>query len=397
MFAIPMEFVFFGLTLAAVALAHRHTLRIAIVGFVLIALYKIFFSSFREMTGLVGFVNHLNHEWVTVANLLGILLGFALLAKKFEQSRLPELLPKYLPGGWRGGFVLLIFIFLLSSFLDNIAAALIGGTVAAGVFQRKLHVGYLAAIVASSNAGGVGSVVGDTTTTMIWIAGKSPGHVFAAYVGSVTALVFFAYFASKQQHAFHPIQQSVRPNLRIQWKRIWAITLILVAAILANVLCNLYAPTVLEIFPVIGTTVWVAILVALPISEPHWPELRPAMRGAIFLLSLVLSASMMPVEELQLPTWQSTFSLGFLSAFFDNIPLTALALRQGGYDWGFLAYAVGFGGSMIWFGSSAGVALASNFPEARSAVNWVKAGWHVVVGYVIGFFTLLLVMGWHPR
>ena len=96
MFAIPMEFVFFGLTLAAVALAHRHTLRIAIVGFVLIALYKIFFSSFREMTGLEGFVNHLNHEWVTVANLLGILLGFALLAKKFEQSRLPELLPKYL-------------------------------------------------------------------------------------------------------------------------------------------------------------------------------------------------------------------------------------------------------------------------------------------------------------
>ena len=121
------------------------------------------------------------------------------------------------------------------------------------------------------------------------------------------------------------------------------------------------------------------------------------MRGAIFLLSLVLSASMMPVEELRLPTWQSTFSLGFLSAFFDNIPLTALALRQGGYDWGFLAYAVGFGGSMIWFGSSAGVAVASNFPEARSAVNWVKAGWHVVMGYVIGFFTLLIVMGWHPK
>ena len=45
---------------------------------------------------------------------------------------------------------------------------------------------------------------------------------------------------------------------------------------------------------------------------------------------------------------------------FDNIPLTALALKQGGYDWGFLAYAVGFGGSMIWFGSSAGVALVQH-------------------------------------
>jgi hypothetical protein len=33
--------------------------------------------------------------------------------------------------------------------------------------------------------------------------------------------------------------------------------------------------------------------------------------------------------------------MGFVSAVFDNIPLTALALKQGGYDWGMLAYAVG--------------------------------------------------------
>ena len=40
---------------------------------------------------------------------------------------------------------------------------------------------------------------------------------------------------------------------------------------------------------------------------------------------------------------------------------------QGGYDWGMLAYAVGYGGSMIWFGSSAGVAITNIFPEARSS------------------------------
>ena len=76
---------------------------------------------------------------------------------------------------------------------------------------------------------------------------------------------------------------------------------------------------------------------------------------------------------------------------------TALALHQGGYDWGTLAYAVGFGGSMIWFGSSAGVALSNQFPEARSVGAWLRAGWHVVVAYVIGFFVLLVVMGWHPN
>ncbi len=50
---------------------------------------------------------------------------------------------------------------------------------------------------------------------------------------------------------------------------------------------------------------------------------------------------------------------------FENIPLTALALKHGGYDWALLAYAVGFGGSLIWFGSSAGVLLTSQFPKAR--------------------------------
>ena len=89
-------------------------------------------------------------------------------------------------------------------------------------------------------------------------------------------------------------------------------------------------------------------------------------KGTIFLLALVTCASLMPVEKLPAASWQTALGLGFVSAVFDNIPLTALALKQGGYDWGFLAYAVGFGGSMIWFGSSAGVALSNMYPEAKS-------------------------------
>jgi hypothetical protein len=67
---------------------------------------------------------------------------------------------------------------------------------------------------------------------------------------------------------------------------------------------------------------------------------------------------------------------------FDNIPLTALALKQGGYDWGFLACAVGFGGSMIWLGSSEGVAISNLLPEGRSVGCWLVAGWHVVAADV---------------
>jgi Na+/H+ antiporter NhaD/arsenite permease-like protein len=102
------------------------------------------------------------------------------------------------------------------------------------------------------------------------------------------------------------------------------------------------------------------------------------------------------VKALPEASWPSALALGFVSAVFDNIPLTALALRQGGYDWGFLAYAVGFGGSMIWFGSSAGVALCNMYPEGRSVVAWLRGGWHVAVGYVLGFAALMLFLGWAP-
>ena len=105
----------------------------------------------------------------------------------------------------------------------------------------------------------------------------------------------------------------------------------------------------------------------------------------------------MPVESLPAASWQTAFMLGFFSSFFDNIPLTALALAQGGYDWGFLAYAVGFGGSMLWFGSSAGVAICNMFPQARSTGRWLREGWLIGLAYVAGFAALLATLGWEPR
>ncbi|MBI3187305.1 MAG: citrate transporter, partial [Gammaproteobacteria bacterium] len=46
---------------------------------------------------------------------------------------------------------------------------------------------------------------------------------------------------------------------------------------------------------------------------------------------------------------------------------------------------------------SAGVALSNLFPEARSVGSWLKHGWHVAVAYVIGFFIMLAIVGWHPH
>jgi Na+/H+ antiporter NhaD/arsenite permease-like protein len=395
-FGVPVDFVLFALTLIGVALFHHHTLRVALIGLAAVAAYKLAFTGFKGGPGLGGLGLHLAHEWVILANLLGLLLGFALLSNHFERSKLPEVLPRFLPQGWMGGFALLAMVFVLSSFLDNIAAALIGGTMAAGVFRKKVHIGYLAAIVACSNAGGAGSVVGDTTTTMMWIDGVSPLAVLDAYVAAGVALVVCAIPAAIQQQRYAPIVKDARVAHRIDWARIAIVAVILVAAIGANVVANLRFPAVLDHFPVIGAAVWVALLVTALLRRPDWGLLPEAFKGSTFLLALVTCASLMPVEKLPPASWQTSFGLGFISAVFDNIPLTALALRQGGYDWGMLAYAVGYGGSMIWFGSSAGVAISNMYPEAKSVGRWLRHGWHVTLAYAVGFLVMLAIVGWHP-
>jgi Na+/H+ antiporter NhaD/arsenite permease-like protein len=393
---IPIDFILFALTLLGVAVFHQRTLEVAITGLIAIVLYKLLFNQFAEGPRLAGLLAHLRHEWVTLANLAALLLGFALLSAHFEKSRVPKLLPRFLPLDWKGPLVMLAMVFVLSSFLDNIAAALIGGTMAHALFP-SVHVGYIAAIVAASNAGGSGSVVGDTTTTMMWIDRVAPDQLFHAYIAAVTALVVCSIPAAIQQQRHAPMSRVNLDNVTVDWARIGIVVFILAAAIAVNVMVNVNYPAYADNFPFLGAAVWAAILVSSPLRAPNWHAFRSALKGTAFLLSLVLAASLMPVERLPSPSWQTTLGLGFVSAVFDNIPLTALALAQGGYDWGMLAYAVGFGGSMIWFGSSAGVAISNIFPKARSVGSWLKHGWHVAVAYVLGFFVLLAVLGWNPQ
>lgn len=394
---VPTEFILFALTLLGVAVFHQHTFAVAISGLVLISTYKLVFTGFKAGLGLSGLAMHFSHEWVILANLFALLMGFSILARHFEKSRIPVILPKYLPGDWKGGFILLVMVFIISSFLDNIAAALIGGAMAHQLFKAKVHIGYIAGIVAASNAGGSFSVVGDTTTTMMWIAGVQPSQVFAAIIPAFFALMISGIVAAKQQHAYSPILKVAHAHTQIDWGRIWVVALILIFAVGMNVIVNLFFAENSSSFPFVGMAVWLAILISSPIRRHDWEVLSQSLKGTLFLLALVLCASMMPVESLPKPSWHTSFGLGLVSSVFDNIPLTALAIKQNGYDWAFLAYAVGYGGSIMWFGSSAGVAVSNMYPEAKSVKNWLKHGWHVPVAYMVGFLMLQLLVGWHPE
>jgi len=394
---VPFEFVLFGLTLLGIALFHKRALAITLAGLAAILAYEAAFTSFPTGTGIDALLAHLSHEWVIVINLLLLLIGFELLASQFERSNVPDHLPRLLPDGWTGGLALLAVVFVLSGFLDNIAAAVLGGVMARHVYQGKVCVGFLAAIVASANAGGAGSVIGDTTTTIMWLKGISPLTVLPAYFAAIVAFAMLAPVAALMQHRYCPILADDRPDAGpLQWRRIAIVAFILAAAVVANILATSLSQGE-EKAPWLGLALWAAILVTSPLAKPDWSGIKPAATGAFFLVALVLAASLMPVKALPDPSWQSVFSLGLLSSVFDNIPLTVLALEQGGYDWALLAYAVGFGGSMVWFGSSAGVAITNDFPEARSVKAWLKEGWYIALAYTVGFAAMLFIFGWNPE
>jgi Na+/H+ antiporter NhaD/arsenite permease-like protein len=385
----------FGATLVGVAIFHRRALPIAAAGLAAVIAFKWGVTGFPAGPGLAGLAAHFAHEWVILTNLFLLLVGFELLAAHFEESALPKALPQYLPDDWTGAFALLAIVWVLSGFLDNIASALIGGAMAHTLFRGRVRVGFLAAIVAAANAGGAGSVIGDTTTTMMWISGVPPIQVAHAYVAAAVALLVFGIPAARAQQRYAPIIKDRPAGLRIDWARVTIVVLALASAVAANVGINAAAAGRAGEFPYLGATVALALALAAPWRRPNWSLLPGAVKGSLFLLCLVATASLMPVETLPEPTWQSALALGFVSAFFDNIPLTALALEQGGYDWGVLAYAVGFGGSMLWFGSSAGVAVSNMFPEARSTGRWLREGWWVALAYVAGFAALLATLGWN--
>jgi Na+/H+ antiporter NhaD/arsenite permease-like protein len=391
-----MEFVIFGLTLFGVALFHRRALAVAAAGLILTILVRLIGAPAGIDVEAYEILVHFASEWVAFANLFLLLLGFAVLANQFEQSNLPEAIPSRLPKGWLGGIVLLAFVFGLSIFLDNIAGAIIGGVMARHLYRKGVTIGFQAAIVAAANAGGAGSVIGDTTTTMMWISGISPLQLAPAFIGAIAAFALFAPLATLQQQRLSPISRGPSSQVHVDWVRVAIVGIILTAVVAVNVIGNSIFPELEKTAPALGIGLWIAILATSAFRVPQCGVLIEATKGATFLVVLVALASLIPVDELPAPSPLSVFGLGLLSAVFDNIPLTALALNQGGYDWALLAYAVGFGGSMVWFGSSAGVALTNIFPEGRSVVRWISNGWPVAVAYLVGFLAMLAVTGWRP-
>ena len=114
LFGIPVDFILFGLTLLGVAIFHHKTLQVALTGLAVVTLYKLVFTGFRQGPGFSGLALQMQHEWVILANLFLLLMGFAILSRHFESSRIPDEMPGVPAGRLDRRAPLLVIVFVLS-------------------------------------------------------------------------------------------------------------------------------------------------------------------------------------------------------------------------------------------------------------------------------------------
>src|SRR5262249_7873228 len=160
-----------------------------------------------------------------------------------------------------------------------------------------------------ANAGGAGSVIGDTTTTMMWIRGVSPLELAPAFIGAIAAFAFFAPLVTLQQQKLSPISHRATSDVQIDWVRVLIVLAILITLVVVNVAGNSLFPGREKTAPALGLGFWIAFLATTPLRAPQWRVLVEATRGAAFLVVLVALASLIPVDQLPTPSPPSVFGL----------------------------------------------------------------------------------------
>ena len=90
---LSVEFLLFGATLVGVAVFHRHALTVGLTGLGAIVACKLLFGDFHGQPGWRGLLWHLQAEWVILANLFALLVGFAVLAAAWPARRAARIDP----------------------------------------------------------------------------------------------------------------------------------------------------------------------------------------------------------------------------------------------------------------------------------------------------------------
>lgn len=353
---------------------------------------------------------------MTIVELVDAFEGFKMVTDRIRATNKVKLL-------WIIGFV----TFFMSSVLDNLTTTIVMISLLRKLIKcRETRLLYVGVVVIAANAGGAWTVIGDVTTTMLWIKGKiSTIEVMlrliipslACLIAPLAILSLFMKGDVERPEADDDVMEK-------------EITFAQQSMMLAMGLLGLLAVPIFKMMthlpPFMGmmgslSAIWIiSEIIRRKIdheythSTTHIIEvLKKVDTSAIlFFLGILLAVGSlsstglltMAANELDRLVGNQTVVavlIGLLSAVVDNVPLVAAGIEMYKFPidspfWHMLAFCAGTGGSCLIIGSAAGVAAMG---LERIDFMWYarKIAPLALLGYLVGAGLTVVVEGYFEK
>ena len=319
-----------------------------------------------------------------------------------------------------------ILAFILSAIIDNLTATIVLITILQKVIQdRNTRLWFAGLIIVAANAGGAWSPIGDVTTTMLWIGKKvtTPELIKYLFIPSVVCMVVPTLIASRYKAFRGTINNKEVSEIK---KSPFGSRMLYLG--LGSILFVPFFKQITHLPPYVGMMLSLAVVAAFAelyssakfslsnidetaddhaIHSPvHTALTKIELPSILFFLGILMAVG--ALESLGLlfnfagqltqaiPNMDIVVSLfGVISAVIDNVPLVAASMgmfSQGPDDpiWHAIAFAAGTGGSMLVFGSAAGV-VAMGMEKINFFWYFKKISILAFVGFLSGYLTFMLM------
>ena len=296
-----------------------------------------------------------------------------------------------------------ILAFFISPVADNLTTALILSTVLYTLDKnnKAFLVPSAISIVVAANAGGAWSPFGDITTLMSWSAGKGDFADFiflfpAVFLGWGVTAFLLSRFVPKGKPAG---VDSCEP-VKMQKGGMVIIFLGVFTIILA-----IAGKQLLHIPPMWGMLFGLSLLqlYAIRLKKIHNSDIslyqsisKIELDTLLFFFGILAAVGALHVAgfldyavklySIFDPT-KVNIGVGVLSAFIDNVPVMSAVLKANPHidmqQWMLVTMTAGIGGSLISFGSAAGVGVMGKLKGIYTFSSHLRLAWTVFVGYVV--------------
>ena len=313
--------------------------------------------------------------------------------------------------------------FVLSAIIDNLTATIVLVTILQKVIHdRNLRLWFAGMIIVTANAGGAWSPIGDVTTTMLWIGKKvtTPELIKYLIVPSLVCMIVPTFIASRYK-IFKGEIDKIDDNIELTPKG--------PAMLYLGLGSILFVPifkTVTHLPPYVGMMLSLAVVSvfaevysrskAFVEAKPHAVDgahhnpvhaalTKIEMPSILFFLGILMAVAALEslgllfgfAQDLNaaIPNSDIVVAIfGFISAIIDNVPLVAASMGMFSEPvdhplWHAIAFAAGTGGSMIIFGSAAGV-VAMGMEKINFFWYLKNISFLALIGSVSGYLTFML-------